>query len=261
MLIGIVLLVVDLVQYATIPLADESVRSAHQQLIETPLPANEPKQTIQANREWRLVKFDPNRTSAKAFYAMGFTAQELDKIFDYKRRQGFFTDAASFTNLWQETGDRMRIEPYVAFTPIKKKPSPNSTSTSVIQVDVSTASAEELQQLKGIGKVLGNRIVRFRDKLGGFHSTGQLAEVYGIDSSLVKELTEYLTCSGKLRKLDINQPDSVLRQHPYCSWKLARLVDVYRHEHGPYHDLEILRMVRGIDPKELNRLWPYLTVD
>ena len=42
--------------------------------------------------------------------------------------------------------------------------------------------------MPGIGSVLSRRIVKFRDALGGFVSIDQLYKVYGLDSSVIKNI-------------------------------------------------------------------------
>lgn len=54
-------------------------------------------------------------------------------------------------------------------------------SLPVEAVDINTASAAELARvLSGIGKIKAQRIVEYRDKMGGFVSLEQLTEVKGI---------------------------------------------------------------------------------
>jgi competence ComEA-like helix-hairpin-helix protein len=54
-------------------------------------------------------------------------------------------------------------------------------SSSAFAVNINTATAEELaRELYGIGKVKSQRIIEYREKIGGFRSIEQLTEVYGI---------------------------------------------------------------------------------
>src|SRR5690606_33714388 len=46
--------------------------------------------------------------------------------------------------------------------------------------DLNTATAEELKSVNGIGDKLSARIVKFRDRLGGFLVDSQLYDVYGL---------------------------------------------------------------------------------
>lgn len=63
-------------------------------------------------------------------------------------------------------------------------------------ININTASMEELKQLPGIGDVLAQRIVAFREFNGPFQTIDQLIEVEGISDSLVESLRPYITVSG-----------------------------------------------------------------
>lgn len=72
-----------------------------------------------------------------------------------------------------------------------------------ITVDINTASAEVLKQLKGIGNVLSKRIVKYRNSIGGFENIQQLKEVYGIEDSL------YTALLGNIEMSKVVQPKTV----------------------------------------------------
>lgn len=68
------------------------------------------------------------------------------------------------------------------------KPSPREASVfskPLPTVNINEANAEEWATLPGIGTVLSQRVVKFREALGGFAEVGQLHQVYGLDSSVV----------------------------------------------------------------------------
>jgi len=54
-------------------------------------------------------------------------------------------------------------------------------------VDINRASVEELQRLPGVGPILAQRIVSYRETNGPFRSPEQLAEVPGISPRMVDE--------------------------------------------------------------------------
>jgi len=60
------------------------------------------------------------------------------------------------------------------------------------QVDVNTASWPELVQIPGIGRVLAERIVKWREEHGPFRTTEQLLQVQGIGPRTLERIRPYL---------------------------------------------------------------------
>ena len=56
------------------------------------------------------------------------------------------------------------------------------------RVSLNSASAEQLQQLPGVGPVIAERIVAWRTKNGPFRSVAELAEVSGIGPAMVEQI-------------------------------------------------------------------------
>ncbi|MCD0447151.1 helix-hairpin-helix domain-containing protein [Glycomyces sp. A-F 0318] len=60
-------------------------------------------------------------------------------------------------------------------------------------VNVNVAGAAELDALNGIGPVLAERIIEYREANGSFQSVDELSEVSGIGSALLEQLREQVT--------------------------------------------------------------------
>jgi competence protein ComEA len=60
-------------------------------------------------------------------------------------------------------------------------------------VNINVAGAEELDALKGIGPVLAERIIEYREANGSFQSLDELSEVSGIGTALLEQLRDQVT--------------------------------------------------------------------
>ncbi|WP_258405098.1 ComEA family DNA-binding protein [Shewanella psychrotolerans] len=68
-----------------------------------------------------------------------------------------------------------------------EKISPASEQVTVAQININTATAQELVQLKGIGKSKALAIIEYRDANGKFKSVEELSQVKGIGSKLLEQ--------------------------------------------------------------------------
>lgn len=74
---------------------------------------------------------------------------------------------------------------------------PSTVSTVPQQVDINTADLEALTALPGIGPVLAQRILDYRQENGAFTSLGELINVDGIGTKRLEAIWDYITIGGK----------------------------------------------------------------
>ena len=60
-------------------------------------------------------------------------------------------------------------------------------------IDLNSADAARLQELPGVGPVLAERIIGYREEIGRFEDVGQLREVSGIGDARFAELSDWVT--------------------------------------------------------------------
>lgn len=61
------------------------------------------------------------------------------------------------------------------------------------QININTATAEELQEIKGIGPKIAQRIVSHRESLGKYTTKEQLMQVKGIGEKFFENIKDYVT--------------------------------------------------------------------
>ncbi len=81
------------------------------------------------------------------------------------------------------------------------QPSATSASTEPEQVfaqliDINTADVQQLSTLPGIGQVIAQRIVDYREAHGPFTSVAQLNDVEGIGDKKLEELLDLICVGG-----------------------------------------------------------------
>lgn len=72
-------------------------------------------------------------------------------------------------------------------------PTQLESGTPAEKININTASAEDLDFLPGIGAVLAERIVDYREEHGGFRSLEEIKEVSGIGDATYEEIRDLIT--------------------------------------------------------------------
>ena len=70
---------------------------------------------------------------------------------------------------------------------------PVSATTTQGKINLNTAGKDELMTIKGLGEVLAERILDYRERHGGFDSLEELMEVEGIGEKRFASWKPYLT--------------------------------------------------------------------
>lgn len=73
---------------------------------------------------------------------------------------------------------------------------PQHTENSSTLVNINTATCEELQTLPGIGPVLAQRIVDYRQENGDFQTVQDIVHVDGIGAKRLQAILDLITVGG-----------------------------------------------------------------
>ena len=226
--------------------------------------------------------FDPNTADSTQLLRLGLRPWQVRNIYRYRQRGGIYRRKQDFARLYGLTQKEYReLEPYIQIS-ADYRPAAELLGTEQDvtgetakelsedriaawtpklkegeRVALNVADTAELKRVPGIGSYYARQIVRYRQQLGGFVSTEQLAEIEDFPASAVP----YLDLSeGNIRKMNLNKLSlNELKRHPYINFYQARAITDYRRLRGPLHSLDELALLQEFPPEAIRRLQPYVT--
>lgn len=223
-------------------IADDNTSTAN----ETTLPVN-------------LFKFNPNNLPVADWLKLGLTDHQAHVIKHYEEKGGRFFTKGDVQKMYSVSpATYKRLEPYInlpdgpAYYTNKAKPGE--------VIEINTADSARLTMIRGIGPAFARRIVRYRERIGGFYNKEQLKEVYGIDKEKYGQIETGIAVDGKhIIKVNINTATfNELKRFPYLSYKQMDAIVAYRDEHGNYNDLTELKNIAILNDGILRKIGPYL---
>jgi DNA uptake protein ComE-like DNA-binding protein len=124
-------------------------------------------------------------------------------------------------------------------------------------LDLNTLDSTGLVKLPGIGPATAIKIIRYRERLGGYTQISQLTEIEGLPDSLMKWFI--ITDTVPIRKVPVNKATlTELRRHPYLDFYQARAIVEFRNERGMIKGPGQLSFMEEFSAQDLDRLIPYL---
>jgi DNA uptake protein ComE-like DNA-binding protein len=205
-----------------------------------------------------LFVFDPNNLPVDRWKQLGLSDHQINMIKHYEAKGGHFRTKEDFKKIYAITPqDYNRLAPYIN---IESNSDSGFANKPDVVIELNTADSAKLTEVRGIGPVFAMRIIRYRNKLGGFYKKEQLKEVFGVDEEKYIQIKQQLKVdTHKLNKLNINDASfDDLRRFPYLSYKQMNAVIQYRKEHGDYESLDDMRNVAILDEEILRKIEPYL---
>lgn len=126
-----------------------------------------------------------------------------------------------------------------------------------IIVNLNTADTSQLKQLKGIGSKLSSRIIKYRNKLGGFHSVEQLQEVWGLQTHTFHDIKSKLYILESPSKKVLSKHIQDFINHPYMPFEIRNKMKNYL-EHNPIDSISLNEIICPYFPDSLKlKFAPY----
>lgn len=206
----------------------------------------------------KYYTFDPNTATLKDWQNFGFSKKQTTIIVKYIKKSGGIYSKSDLKNIFVINEKKYR-ELY-QFININQKKKPIEKNKKVKKTELNTATSEELQNLKGIGKKTAERILKYKDLLGGFSSLIQLNEVYGISEENYQLMKVHLKVNRlKIKKININFSDKKeLAKHPYITFETADKILKHKLNKGSFKSVNELYTNNILTD---SRLRYYLTIE
>ncbi|UII23127.1 helix-hairpin-helix domain-containing protein [Fulvivirga ligni] len=226
-------------------------------------------------REWKIIPFNPNNITYAELLDFGVNKYAAKNWTNYTQKGGEFKGVSDLEKVYGIHDDELeRLLPFAQFpekvakAPLKKefiRPYDSGSKPekrTYAKFDINKADSTDLKRLRGIGTAYANRIIKYRDVLGGYVNKEQLKEVYGLKSEVLQGLDTSIFISGGFdpTKLDLNKASEYdLSKHPYLRKKHASAIINYRYQHGELHSLDELYNIKLLDSLTIQKIARYVS--
>jgi DNA uptake protein ComE-like DNA-binding protein len=205
--------------------------------------------------------FDPNLITEKELLGLGLDERVASRWVRYREKGGRFRAISDVGKIYgMDTAWFSRARRWIRIPAENRMAGQNQKKKTLILEDINTADSLSLMDVYGIGPALARRIILFRSRLGGFVSMNQLAEVYGLDSAVVKRIRRQFEVRTGFEpiKLDLKTITfDEMANHPYISRRQAHAIASYRSQYGISSGQELMN-IKILDSLWYARILPYL---
>jgi competence ComEA-like helix-hairpin-helix protein len=223
------------------------------QLKGTLLPTN-------TTEEPKIASFNPNTATEEQLKQAGLPSKTRVAWINYLAKGGSFRKPEDIRKLYTlSDADYLKVAPFLIFPSAE---TPNRISTPVTPIEINNATFNQWISLPGIGSGWAGRILRFREKLGGFSTINQVAETNGLPDSVFQKIAPFLSINEvSPTTISINTATiSQLTQHPYITAQQARWIITFRQQHGSFKSKEDLLQIPTLEKGWFEKIKPYLSL-
>ena len=212
--------------------------------------------------------FNPNYIKDFKAYSLGMSVEETDRLFAYRSQNKYVNSVEEFQSVTLISDSLLeKISPFFRFpnwvkTDVSTKKQTLKIKEATEIKDLNTVAIEDLKQIWGIGDKLSERIIKFRDRLGGFLINDQLYDVYGLKPEVVNRVLQKFQVlrPPDITKININTASAdELASLVYLKYAVAQNIVRFRAENGKYRSLEELFNVYEFPIDKMDKIRLYLS--
>jgi DNA uptake protein ComE-like DNA-binding protein len=131
---------------------------------------------------------------------------------------------------------------------------------TIIKLELNLCDTTEIVVVPQFGSKRAQKLVEYREKLGGFYAFEQVKEVYILQNIEAEFLRKYFTLDVSLiRKININTaPYKELVAHPYIDSYLAKVIVNHREKKGKFTSMEEVQQATNAYQELIEKLRYYI---
>ena len=225
---------------------------------------------INTQKKYEIKPFNPNFISDYKGYILGMSVKEINRLHQFRAKEKFVNSTKEFQVVTQISDSLLsKISPYFKFpdwVKNKKLYSPYAKfdvakKEKIIIKDINEATQEDLVKIYGIGEALSVRILKEKEKFGGFVSMDQMNDIWGLSPEVIENLNKYFAIKSvpPIKKISINTASiKELAQFPYFRYTIAKSIVTYRSMNGDIKTFEDLTKIKGFPVEKVNIIGLYL---
>ncbi|MCH4823457.1 helix-hairpin-helix domain-containing protein [Gramella lutea] len=222
------------------------------------------------NKKDTIYPFNPNYLTDFKGYQLGLSVEEIDRLLAYRAQEKWVNSAREFQevtgvsdSLLKKISSYFRFPEWVEKRNIYKSEVKDPKTDDVV-LDLNSASAEEIKRVNGVGEVLSERIVKYRNSIDGFMDPVQLNDVYGLTPEVISRINlKFKILSKPDRTIkNINSiSEAELAEIPYFKADVAKKIISYRKLHEGITSFEELIEIEGFPYDKIDRIKLYLAIE
>jgi competence ComEA-like helix-hairpin-helix protein len=202
--------------------------------------------------------------SEKKLKELGFTKKQINTLINFRNKGGKFFKKEDLLKIYGIEIEQYKIlESYIIVEVKNETEDSFQKNDEKILIEINAASKENLISLNGIGNSFAERIIKYRDLLGGFYKKDQLLEVYGMDSTrYVGFIQDVLIDTNLINKISLNEADfKTFIRHPYLNKYQTEAILKYKEVIGDFSKIEQIYQNNLLTKEEYSKLEPYLILN